>query len=70
MVIKSRLVDLRLQAGYSRKTLSSLADVPYRTIVAYEDGTRLLSSASYDVCLRLARALRLSSVDDLFFWEG
>lgn len=51
------LKQVRLSKGLSQSQLAALADIGIRTLQEHEQGRRPLKSASYEVVVRIAKAL-------------
>lgn len=62
---KSRLKAIRKKCGLTQRQLAEESGVPLRTIRAYEQQTKDLGKAQYDVVLRIARVLRCET-EELF----
>lgn len=53
----SSLKRLRMYAGLSQRDLSTITDIPLRTIQQYEQREKDICKANVDYCVRLAKAL-------------
>lgn len=55
----TRLKEVRLNLGITRKELADLTNIPIRTLESYEQGLRCLNKANISTVLTLSKALEI-----------